>query len=125
MRCCACDVSEEIVRILQEVEDEMVDILEMRSVTNFGTLLMIRDLGRSRYLSKLCRTAQVPELFQGRTSARTGDHQGQSPTSVRNRTSTVNSRLPITSTNLRSEGTTLTELDTVLSGLIDWSTARL
>ena len=33
MRCCAWDVSEEIVRILQEVEDGMADILAMRSIT--------------------------------------------------------------------------------------------
>lgn len=38
MRCCAWDVLEEIVRILQEVEDEMVDILALRSTARFGAL---------------------------------------------------------------------------------------
>lgn len=44
MRCCAWDVSEETARILQEVEDEMVDILVMLGICRIA-LTWAADLG--------------------------------------------------------------------------------
>jgi hypothetical protein len=45
MRCCAWDVSEEIVRILQEVEDEMVDILGTLIGRTFWRLALTGNWG--------------------------------------------------------------------------------